>query len=58
MEQSLAQKVNKVEVNIKTCHVTYSMSRDLHPDDLSISGLHIEQSLKVTTLYNCINYYI
>ena len=39
-----------MEVNIKICHVTYSMSRDLNFEDLRIGGLHIEHSLKVTTL--------
>ena len=51
MEQSLAQNLNKIEINIKTCHVTYNISRDLNFEDVSISGFHVEQGLKVTILY-------
>ena len=51
MEQSLAQKINKVEVNIKTCHVIYSVSYDLNPENHDISRLYIEQSLKVIILH-------
>ena len=51
VEQSLTQKVNKLEVNIKTHQVTYKVSCDLNLENLSISGLYIEQGLKVTTLY-------
>ena len=42
VEQSLAQKVNKVEVNIKTCHVIYNMSRDLNSENLDIGKLYME----------------
>ena len=46
----LLKKINKMEVNIKTCHVTYDISRDLNPEDLDIGGLHVEEGLKVITL--------
>ena len=42
VEQSLAQKVNKVEVNIKTCHVTYDVSCDLNLKDFGIYRLHMK----------------
>ena len=42
MEQSLAQKVNKVEVNNMTCHVIYGVSCDLNPEDFSIGGLYMK----------------
>ena len=50
MEQSLAQKVNKIEVNIKICHVTYSVLRNLNPKDFNIGELYMEQNLKVLIL--------
>ena len=51
VEQSLAQKVNKMEVNIKTRHVTCGVSHDFNPEGHGISGLRVEQSLKVTILH-------
>ena len=36
---------------MKTCHFTYCMSHDFNPKNLGISGLHVEQSLKITTLH-------
>ena len=53
VEQSLAQKINKVKVNIKACHVTYNVLRDLHLENLNIDRLYIEQVLKVITLQYC-----
>ena len=46
-----SKKINKLKVNIKTCHVTYGMSRNLNTEDFGISGLHVEQGLKVTILH-------
>ena len=50
VEQSLAQKIYKVEVNIMTCHIIYGVLRDLNFEDLSIGGLYMEQSLKIIIL--------
>ena len=43
VEQSLAEKNYTVDVNITTCHITYSVLRNFNPKDLDINGLHIEQ---------------
>ena len=50
VEQSFIQKINKMEVNIKTYHITYNMSRNLNSRNLGIGGVYIEQDLKVMTL--------
>ena len=57
VEQNLAQKINKIKVNIMTHHITYDVSHDLNPEDLSIGRLYIEQGLKITILhyYNLTN---
>lgn len=36
MEQNLTQNINKVEINIKICHITCSVSRDFNPKDNNI----------------------
>ena len=46
----LLKKVNKVEVNIKICHITYVISHDFNLEDKCISKLYIEKSLKITIL--------
>ena len=50
VEQSFAQKIYKLEVHIKTCHVIYDVSCNLNSKDLSIGKHYVEQGLKVTTL--------
>lgn len=55
VEQSLAQKIYKMEVNIKTCHLTYDVSRNFNSKGKCISGLYVEQNLKVTVLYPTFN---
>ena len=50
VEQSFAQNVNKMEVNIKTFYITYGISCNFNPKNLSISGFYIKYSPKVTIL--------
>ena len=40
------KKINKVEVNIKTDHVTYGMSRDFNPEGHDIT-IHIDKNIMV-----------
>ena len=32
-----SKKINKVEINIKTCHITYIVSRDFNPEGHNIA---------------------
>ena len=46
--KALLKKIDKMEVNIKTCYVNFSISHDFNPEGHYTSGLHLKQSLKVT----------
>lgn len=46
----LLKKINKVEVIIKNYHITYGISHKFNPEGQRISGLYVEQNLKVTIL--------
>ena len=54
VEQSLAQKTDKVEVNIKTCHITYNISYDFNLESHNTSRVHVEYSLKIIILQKLI----
>ena len=51
VKQNLAQKVNKMKVNIKTCNIIYDMSNNLNLKGHDTSKLYIEQNLKIMILY-------
>ena len=45
IEQSLAQKIDKIKVNLKNYYVTYDVSYDFYLESHNVNRLHIEQSL-------------
>ena len=47
----MLKKVNKIKVNIKTCHITYNVLREFYSEDYSTNRFYLEQSLKVIILY-------
>lgn len=45
VEQSLGQKVNGVEVNTITCHITCGLSRDFNLESQNIILFYIDKSI-------------
>ena len=59
IEQSFAQKVDKVKFNIKTHHITCGVSHEFNSESYDICKFHVKQSLKIIILhYSILNNFI